>query len=57
VVEVVEDRVRARLWRDDATNAWIEDKLPELESGTLTPFAAADALLKRSGDLLTRGRT
>jgi LAO/AO transport system kinase len=57
VVEVVEDRVRARLWRDDATNAWIEGKLPELESGILTPFAAADALLARSGDLLTRGRT
>jgi LAO/AO transport system kinase len=56
VVEVVEDRVRARLWRDDATNAWIEERLPELESGTLTPFAAADALLQRSGDLLTRGR-
>ena len=57
VVEVVEYRVRARLWHDDATNAWIEAKLPELESGTLTPFAAADALLARSGDLLTRGRT
>ena len=57
VVEVVEDRVRARLWRDDATNAWIEAKLPELEDGSLTPFAAADALLARSGDLLTRGRT
>ena len=57
LVEAVEDRLRARLWRDDATNAWIETKLPELESGTLTPFAAADALLARSGDLLTRGRT
>jgi LAO/AO transport system kinase len=57
VVEVVEDRVRARLWRDAATNAWIDERLVELESGTLTPFAAADALLARSGDLLTRGRT
>jgi len=57
VIEVVEDRVRARLWRDEATNAWIEEKLPDLESGALTPFAAADALLERSGDLLTRGRT
>ena len=57
VVDAVEDRVRARLWRDDATNAWIETKLSELETGTLTPFAAADALLARSGDLLTRGRT
>jgi LAO/AO transport system kinase len=57
VVEVVEDRLRARLWRDDATNAWIEARLPELESGALTPFAAADALLAQSGDLLTRGQT
>lgn len=57
LVDAVEDRVQARLWRDDATNAWIETKLPELESGALTPFAAADALLARSGDLLTRGRT
>jgi LAO/AO transport system kinase len=57
VIDVVEDRVRARLWRDDATNAWIEARLPELENGTLTPFAAADALLARSGDLLTRGPT
>ena len=57
VIDVVEDRVRTRLWRDDATNAWIDTKLPELESGALTPFAAADALLARSGDLLTRGRT
>ncbi len=57
VIDVVEDRVRTRLWRDDATNAWIDEKLPELESGALTPFAAADALLAQSGDLLTRGRT
>ena len=57
VIDVVEDRLRTRLWRDDATNAWIDAKLPELESGALTPFAAADALLARSGDLLTRGRT
>jgi LAO/AO transport system kinase len=57
VVEVVEDRVRERLWRDEATNAWIEARLQELETGTLTPFAAADALLAQSGDLLTRGQT
>ena len=57
VIDVVEDRLRTRLWRDETTNAWIDAKLPELESGALTPFAAADALLARSGDLLTRGRT
>jgi hypothetical protein len=57
VIDVVVDRVRTRLWLDETTNAWIDAKLPELESGALTPFAAADALLARSGDLLTRGRT
>lgn len=54
VVEVVEDKVRSRLWRDQETNAWIEAQLPDLERGSLTPFAAADALLARSSDLLTR---
>lgn len=53
VVEVVEHRVRRRLWDDAATNAWVEARLPALEAGTETPFAVADALLARSGDLLT----
>jgi LAO/AO transport system kinase len=54
VVEVVEDKVRRRLWTDAATNQWLEDRLPELESGTATPFAIADDLLARSADLLTK---
>jgi LAO/AO transport system kinase len=54
VVEVVEDKVRRRLWTDAATNQWLEDRLPELESGSATPFAIADDLLARSADLLTK---
>ncbi len=54
VVEVVERLVRRRLWGDQATNDWIEDRLPALESGSLTPFQAATDLLERSGELLTR---
>ena len=54
VVEVVEDKVRRRLWADAATNAWLEERLTELETGTATPFAIADDLLERSADLLTR---
>jgi LAO/AO transport system kinase len=54
VVEVVEDKARRRLWADAATRDWLEERLPELEAGTSTPFAVADALLARSGDLLTR---
>ena len=56
VVEVVERRVRERLWGDENTNAWLDDALPALEEGTLTPFAAAQALLERSAGLITHDR-
>jgi hypothetical protein len=51
---VVERRVRERLWSDSGTNAWLDDALPALDEGSITPFAAAEALLERSSDLLTR---
>lgn len=53
VVEVVEQRVRRRLWSDAGTTAWLDAQLPALEAGTATPFGVADELLRRSGDLLT----
>ena len=54
VVEVVEDKTRRRLWGDADTNAWLEGRLAELETGAATPFGIADALLERSANLLTR---
>ena len=54
VVEVVESRVRRRLWNDAPLVAWLDEQLPSLESGARNPFEVADALLARSGDLLTR---
>ena len=54
VVDVVQERVNTRLWRDAATNQWLDEQLPALESGATNPFAVADELLARSGDLLTR---
>ncbi len=54
VVDVVEQRVRGRLWRDPETNAWLAGQLPALEAGDTNPFDVADALLARSGTLLTR---
>ena len=54
VVNVVEGRVRDRLWQDAATNSWLDDQLPALEAGRTDPFAVADALLARSGTLLTQ---
>jgi LAO/AO transport system kinase len=53
VVDVVQDRVRRRLWLDAATNAWLDARLPEIEAGSATPFTVADALLAQSGSLLT----
>jgi LAO/AO transport system kinase len=53
VVEVVEQRVRSRLWRDAGTAAWLDARIPALERGESTPFGVADELLERSGDLLT----
>ncbi len=54
VVDVVEARVRSRLWRDADTNAWLDAQLGALEAGATNPFDVADALLAKSGDLLTR---
>jgi LAO/AO transport system kinase len=54
VVDVVGERVQDRLWNDAGTNRWLDDQLAALESGTSNPFDVADALLARSGDLLTR---
>jgi LAO/AO transport system kinase len=54
VVDVVEARVRARLWRDAGTNEWLADQVGVLEAGATNPFDVADALLARSGTLLTR---
>jgi LAO/AO transport system kinase len=53
VVDVVQDRVRRRLWLDAGTNAWLDARLPEIEAGSATPFSVADALLAQSGSLLT----
>ena len=53
VVEVVESKVRRRLWSDAALTAWLETQLPALEAGSQNPFEVADALLARSADLLT----
>jgi LAO/AO transport system kinase len=53
VIDVVEARVRQRLWHDDGTNHWLSGQLGALEAGTTNPFDVAEALLARSGSLLT----
>ena len=53
VVDVAERLMRRRLWKDPLTDAWIAERMPELEGGRMSPYAAATALLARSGPLLS----
>lgn len=53
VVDVVEQKVRKRLWSDERTSRWLDDELAALEDGTTTPFDVAERLLARSADLIT----
>ena len=48
VVEAVEQRLRARLWRDAGTNEFLDGRIPALERGETTPLAEAAALIARA---------
>ena len=52
VIEVAEHRLRRRLWDDEGIRQFIEDQLPDIESGARSPFHIADELLRRGADLL-----
>lgn len=52
VVEVAERRMKRRLWDDAATMKWLDARVDELESGAITPYAVADELLGKYGDLV-----
>ena len=51
-MDVVEQKVSERLWKDPHTKAWLEEQLPSVEDGTATPFAVADQLLRQSAELV-----
>lgn len=52
VMDVVEQKVSDRLWKDARTKAWLDERLPSVEEGRSTPFAVADELLRQSGELV-----
>ena len=51
-MDVVEQKVRGRLWKDTGTMSWLEQQLPSVEEGTATPFGVADQLLRQSAELV-----
>lgn len=57
VVEVAERRMRRRLWGDAATMQWLDSRVDELESGTVTPYVVADQLLAEFGNLVKGATT
>ncbi len=54
VVDVVEQRVRNRLWNDSGTGKWLDSRVEEMEAGTATPFSVADELLEQSAELIAK---
>ncbi len=54
VTDAVDRRMKGRLWSSAQVTAWLEDRIPELETATVTPYAVADELLDRFGQLVTR---
>ena len=53
VAEIVERTLQNRLWNDSETSAWLGSRIPQLESGKTNPFAVAQELVARSGELMT----
>ena len=56
-MDVVEQKLRARLWKDAVTMSWLEQQLPSVEEGRATPFAIADQLLRQSAGLVSGEET
>lgn len=57
VMDVVEHKIRGRLWKDTGTMSWLEQQLPSVEEGRATPFSVADQLLRQSGELVSGEET
>jgi LAO/AO transport system kinase len=47
VVDVVDQRIKARVWDDPRATEWLTARLAPLAAGETTPFAVADELLER----------
>jgi LAO/AO transport system kinase len=54
VVDVVDQRVRSRLWNDSGTRQWLDGRVEEMESGLATPFTVADELLEQRAGLIAQ---
>ena len=55
IMDVVEQKVRTRLWEDSKTMSWLEEQLPSVQRGETTPFSVANELLAMSAGVVRGG--
>jgi LAO/AO transport system kinase len=55
VLQIAEGRLRRRVWNDPQLVAYLDETIGALESGALSPFRVADAVLERSAGIIQRG--
>lgn len=55
LVDVVEFRMHRRLWKDPGVLAFVEEVLPRIERGEVSPYGVADELLAKGAPAVTRG--
>ena len=53
VREIVEQQISRELWNDPGSRSWVEDQIPAMEEGSVSPFEIARELRARSGRILT----
>ncbi len=53
VREIVEQQISRELWNDPDSRSWVEDQIPAMEGGSVSPFEIARELRARSGRILT----
>ncbi|MGH7710146.1 MAG: methylmalonyl Co-A mutase-associated GTPase MeaB, partial [Gemmatimonadaceae bacterium] len=55
VLQIAEARLRRRVWNDPQLVAYLDQTIAALESGAVSPFRVADAVLERSAGIIQRG--
>jgi LAO/AO transport system kinase len=53
IIEIVEDRIRTRLWSNRGVTEFVESRLESVQSGARTPFDVADELLRSAAAVIS----
>jgi LAO/AO transport system kinase len=54
IMDVTEHRLRGRLWSDADVQAFIDQEMPRIERGEVSPYGIADELLRRGAPAIAR---